>query len=130
MVWHGRDWKDTCITLGARDYRNDTESLELIFRLVRCASCLYGCELLLSDCRGSWSRLGRIISLVRSWGHVGLFAKGRSICPRLYMRLYSAISLESREATRQLHQETLEIRLACQPYPLMQSQRQSCTSST
>jgi hypothetical protein len=96
MAWHGRDWKHTCIALGARDYRNDTKSLVLIFRLVKCALCLYGCELLLSGYKGSWSRLGRVISSVRSWSHVGLSAKGRPIYLRLYMRIYSAVSLKSR----------------------------------
>ena len=96
MAWHGKDWKGTCIALGARDYRNDTKSLVLIFHLVKCALCVYGCELLRSDYKGSWSRLERVISLVRSWSYVGLSAKGRSICLRLYMRIYSATSLKSR----------------------------------
>ena len=40
MAWHGRDWKGTCIALGARDYRNDTKSLVLIFRFVKYALCM------------------------------------------------------------------------------------------
>jgi hypothetical protein len=117
MAWHGRDWKHTCIALGARDYRNDTKSLVLIFRLVKCALCLYGCELLRSDYEGSWSRLERVISTVCSRSLVGLSAKDRSICLRLYMRIYSALSLKSRQAAQLLHQETLDIPLTLSALP-------------